>query len=42
MSRQITVPLGRSGLQVSRIGFGGIPIQRLSEGQTIAQGLGGS
>jgi len=36
MSRQFTLPLGRSGLEVSRIGFGGIPIQRLTEGQTIA------
>jgi predicted aldo/keto reductase-like oxidoreductase len=30
-----TIRLGRSGLQVTRIGFGGIPIQRLSEQQAI-------
>jgi predicted aldo/keto reductase-like oxidoreductase len=30
-----TVRLGRSGLEVSRIGFGGIPIQRLSEQQAV-------
>lgn len=30
-----TIRLGKSGLQVTRIGFGGIPIQRLSEEQTI-------
>ena len=29
------IRLGKSGLHVSRIGFGGIPIQRLSEGETI-------
>ena len=28
--------LGRSGLSVSRIGFGGIPIQRLSKPQAVA------
>jgi len=32
----ITTPLGSTGLQVSRIGFGGIPIQRLSEKEAIA------
>jgi predicted aldo/keto reductase-like oxidoreductase len=30
-----TVRLGRTGLQVSRIGFGGIPIQRLVEPEAI-------
>jgi hypothetical protein len=30
------VRLGRSGLMVSRIGFGGIPIQRLSEDDAVA------
>lgn len=30
-----TVRLGRTGLQVSRVGFGGIPIQRLAEQQAI-------
>jgi predicted aldo/keto reductase-like oxidoreductase len=30
-----TVRLGKSNLQVTRIGFGGIPIQRLSEEQSI-------
>jgi predicted aldo/keto reductase-like oxidoreductase len=29
------VRLGRTGLQVSRIGFGGIPVQRLSEPEAI-------
>jgi hypothetical protein len=29
------VVLGKSGLQVSAVGFGGIPIQRVSEGQAI-------
>ena len=31
-----TVRLGKTGLQVSRVGFGGIPIQRLSESEAIA------
>jgi predicted aldo/keto reductase-like oxidoreductase len=35
MSKLTTVRLGRSGLSVTRIGFGGIPIQRLTERQTI-------
>lgn len=35
MSITNTIRLGKSGLQVTRIGFGGIPIQRLSEEQTI-------
>jgi len=35
MSITNTIRLGKSELQVTRIGFGGIPIQRLSEGQTI-------
>jgi predicted aldo/keto reductase-like oxidoreductase len=30
-----TVQLGRTGLQVSRIGFGGIPIQRLLEPEAV-------
>ena len=30
-----TVRLGKTGLQVSRIGFGGIPIQRLTESEAI-------
>jgi hypothetical protein len=30
-----TVRLGRTGLEVSRIGFGGIPIQRLNEPEAI-------
>jgi predicted aldo/keto reductase-like oxidoreductase len=30
-----TTRLGRTGLQVSRVGFGGIPIQRLSEAEAI-------
>ena len=30
-----TVRLGRTGLEVSRIGFGGIPIQRLTEAEAI-------
>lgn len=30
------VRLGRSGLMVSRVGFGGIPIQRLSEDEAVA------
>ena len=28
--------LGKTGLAVSRIGFGGIPIQRLSEEEAVA------
>jgi predicted aldo/keto reductase-like oxidoreductase len=35
MSIENTIRLGKSGLQVTRTGFGGIPIQRLSEEQTI-------
>jgi predicted aldo/keto reductase-like oxidoreductase len=35
MSSEHTIRLGKSGLRVTRIGFGGIPIQRLSEEQTI-------
>jgi predicted aldo/keto reductase-like oxidoreductase len=35
MSISNTIRLGKSGLRVTRIGFGGIPIQRLSEEQTI-------
>ena len=31
-----TMRLGRTGLVVSRIGFGGIPIQRLSEADAVA------
>jgi len=30
-----TIRLGKSGLEVTRIGFGGIPIQRLSEQQAV-------
>ncbi|UCC64833.1 MAG: aldo/keto reductase [Anaerolineae bacterium] len=30
-----TVRLGKTGLEVSRVGFGGIPIQRLSEGEAV-------
>jgi len=30
-----TVKLGKTGLEVSRVGFGGIPIQRLSEGEAV-------
>lgn len=30
-----TVRLGRTGLQVSRVGFGGIPIQRLTEAEAV-------
>lgn len=30
-----TVRLGKTGLQVSRIGFGGIPIQRLTEDEAV-------
>ncbi len=30
-----TIRLGKSGLQVTRIGFGGIPIQRVSEQQAV-------
>jgi predicted aldo/keto reductase-like oxidoreductase len=35
MSIEHTIRLGKSGLRVTGIGFGGIPIQRLSEEQTI-------
>jgi predicted aldo/keto reductase-like oxidoreductase len=35
MNRQTTVRLGKSNLSVTRIGFGGIPIQRLTEKQTV-------
>ena len=30
-----TVRLGKTGLQVSRVGFGGIPIQRLTENEAV-------
>jgi len=30
-----TIKLGKSGMEVTRIGFGGIPIQRLSEQQAV-------
>ena len=30
-----TARLGKTGLEVSRVGFGGIPIQRLSEGEAV-------
>jgi predicted aldo/keto reductase-like oxidoreductase len=30
-----TIRLGKTGLEVSRVGFGGIPIQRLSEAEAI-------
>jgi len=30
-----TIRLGKTGLQVSRVGFGGIPIQRLTEDEAI-------
>jgi predicted aldo/keto reductase-like oxidoreductase len=30
-----TMVLGRTGLAVSRVGFGGIPIQRLTEGEAV-------
>jgi predicted aldo/keto reductase-like oxidoreductase len=30
-----TVRLGRTGLEPSRVGFGGIPIQRLTEGEAV-------
>jgi predicted aldo/keto reductase-like oxidoreductase len=30
-----TIRLGKSGLEVTRVGFGGIPIQRLSEQQAV-------
>jgi len=36
MKSNKTIRLGKSGLQVTRIGFGGIPIQRLSEQQSIS------
>lgn len=35
MMHNNTIRLGKSGLEVTRIGFGGIPIQRLSEQQAI-------
>jgi predicted aldo/keto reductase-like oxidoreductase len=35
MTSNKMIRLGKSGLQVTRIGFGGIPIQRLSEQQSI-------
>ena len=35
MKSSKTIRLGKSGLEVTRIGFGGIPIQRLSEQQAI-------
>ncbi|UCF97483.1 MAG: aldo/keto reductase [Spirochaetaceae bacterium] len=35
MSSTKTIRLGKSGLQVTRIGFGGIPIQRLNQQQSI-------
>jgi predicted aldo/keto reductase-like oxidoreductase len=35
MNSTHSIRLGKSGLQVTRIGFGGIPIQRLDEEQTI-------
>jgi predicted aldo/keto reductase-like oxidoreductase len=35
MSYNMTITLGKSGLRVSRIGFGSIPIQRLSEARAI-------
>jgi predicted aldo/keto reductase-like oxidoreductase len=35
MSIKNTIRLGKSELQITRIGFGGIPIQRLSEEQAI-------
>ncbi|MFL7792194.1 MAG: aldo/keto reductase, partial [Anaerolineae bacterium] len=30
-----TMPLGKTGLEVSRVGFGGIPIQRLTESEAV-------
>jgi uncharacterized protein len=33
--RMRSVRLGRTGLQVSRVGFGGIPIQRLTEDEAV-------
>jgi hypothetical protein len=35
MKSSKTIRLGKSGLEVTRIGFGGIPIQRLSEQQAV-------
>jgi predicted aldo/keto reductase-like oxidoreductase len=35
MMNSKTIRLGKSGLEVTRVGFGGIPIQRLSEQQAI-------
>jgi predicted aldo/keto reductase-like oxidoreductase len=35
MTNSKTIRLGKSGLEVTRIGFGGIPIQRLSEQQAV-------
>jgi len=35
MHGQVEVRLGKSGLHVTKIGFGGIPIQRLSEEETV-------
>jgi uncharacterized protein len=35
MMHNKTIRLGKSGLEVTRIGFGGIPIQRLSEQQAV-------
>jgi predicted aldo/keto reductase-like oxidoreductase len=35
MTSSRTIRLGKSGLEVTRIGFGGIPIQRLGEQQAI-------
>ena len=31
----ITMRLGRTGLQVSKVGFGGIPIQRLTQSEAV-------
>ena len=30
------IRLGRTGIEVSRLGFGGIPIQRISEEEAVA------
>ena len=35
MKSSKTIRLGKSGLEVTRVGFGGIPIQRLSEQQAV-------
>jgi predicted aldo/keto reductase-like oxidoreductase len=35
MMESNTMRLGKSGLQVTRVGFGGIPVQRLSEQQAV-------